>query len=120
MDAFQTKPIIINRVIVVGVFVFADVDTERTETMLRTIDIRAQRIDTEVIKTKAIDDRFVFLQTEQTRLRITQLRTRRDSADLDKAETHFEKSINRNAILVESSSQTNRITQRQTRQRRRQ
>ncbi len=66
-------------------------------------------IDTEVVETHAVDDRLGFRQAEQTWLRVTRLRTRRDGADFDKTETQLGETIDGCAVLVQAGGQTYRI-----------
>ena len=68
-----------------------------------------QRIDTAVVETPAVDDGLVFRQPEQARLRVARLRTRRDGADLDEAETERAECVEVLAVLVQPGRKPDRV-----------
>ncbi|MNG97121.1 hypothetical protein D3C79_562190 [compost metagenome] len=66
-------------------------------------------INTQVVEAHAVDDRFSLRQAKQAWLGIARLRTRRDGADLDKAEPQLGKTINGRTVLVQAGRQTHGV-----------
>src|SRR5205085_6824604 len=62
-----------------------------------------------VVETETVDQRILFRETKDSRLRITRLRRRGDRADLDKTKPKRRPCRQRDPIFVESSSQPNRV-----------
>src|SRR5438132_7966825 len=62
-----------------------------------------------VIEPETVDQRILFGKTKNPRLRITRLRLRGDSADLDETKPERRPGRQRDAVFVETSRQANRI-----------
>src|SRR5437660_5220277 len=66
------------------------------------------------VEPQAIDHTAVAIEAKQTRARIAGLRTRRDRADFDEAETERQQIVRRDPILVETCGKTDRVRELQT------
>src|SRR5205085_2589951 len=62
-----------------------------------------------VVEAETVDQRILFEETKDSRLRITRLRRCSDRADLDKTKSKSRPCRQRDAVFVESSSQADRI-----------
>lgn len=69
---------------------------------------RASRCGTVIVEAHAVDNRLIFHEAEEARLRVAGLRLTGDSTDLDVAEADTSQRGNTLTALVEASSQTER------------
>ena len=98
---FQAGEIIVGRILIRGVLVFPDVETDGAGEGLVGADVGDARVDARVVEAHAVDDCLVGDEPEQARLGIPRLRTRRDRADLDEAEAEPPERVDGVALLVE-------------------
>jgi len=105
----QANQIVVRRILVRRVLVFADVEADHPVKFFRFPDIRHADIDARVVEAHPVDDGLLRDQPEQPRLRISNLRPRRDGADLDAAEAQPAERVDRVAFLVQPRRQTDAV-----------
>ena len=108
IDLAQADQVVARRLLDRGVEILADVDAEDAFEFC-ALYVFDERIHAEVVEAHAVDDGLCLGQAEHARLGVARLRPRRDSADLDEAETQRRQRIYVCAILVQPGGQSERI-----------
>ena len=72
-------------------------------------DVGDPGIDSGIVESHAVDDRFLRDEAEQPRLGVSRLRARRDGADFNVPETEPAERVDRVALLVEAGGQAHAV-----------
>ena len=105
-DRFDALHIVSGRIL--SQFILADISANDAvaTTRLELFDKWRKAL---AVKTETVDDRGVFIEPEQPRLRVARLRQRRDSTRLNKTKTQLQHRRHHIGVLVKASGQTNRV-----------
>src|SRR5215831_5997781 len=101
----EAGEIVLGRALVERVEVLADVESQNAAargTESRPLHVGEEALDAVVVEAEAVDQRFGFRQTEESRLRISGLRARRHGAAFDEAEAEARQPVDVRRVLVES------------------
>jgi len=111
IDALKTEQVVVGRLVDWGSGVLADVDSQNSALAHESSgrDIGQQLFHAVVVEPHAIDDRLPVRNAKQAWLGISRLRARRDGTDFDEAEAQRCQRVDVLAVLVQPSSQTDRV-----------
>lgn len=105
-DRFDALHIVGSRV--VGQFILADIGANDAVATTR-LELFDKWREALAVKTETVDDRRVFIEPKQPRLRVARLRQRRDGTRLDKTKTQFQHRRHHIGVLVKAGGQTDRV-----------
>src|SRR5690606_21416649 len=110
-ECIKTNQVIVYSVFIGGVFVLANVSAYQYSSASFWVLLQSLhcRFHSSIVEPHPVYDGRIFLQTEQARGSISNLRFGRHRSDFDKSDTQIRKFFVQLGILVESSSQTHRI-----------
>ena len=95
---------------ILGQLVLADIGADDAAARSR-LQPRGERRQPLTVKTEAVDDAKILVETKQARQRIARLRQWRHAAGFDKAETGSEHRIDHFGMFVKTGSETDRIAE---------
>ena len=105
----QAGQVIVRRALVRRVLVLADVEADHAVEVLAAPHVFHPGLDPGIVEAHPVDDRLVRDQPEQSRLRISRLRSRSDRPDLHKAKAQPAQRIDRVPLLVQPGGQAHPV-----------
>ena len=108
--------VVIQRLFVRGVFVFAEVDAEDGARTRRGGNARDEGVNTVVVEAHAVDDGLVFGQAAEAWAVIARLRARGNGADFDEAESRAVKGADGDAVFIQPGGEAEAVREGQPQQ----
>jgi hypothetical protein len=105
--------VILDRRLFARIFIFAQIDAEGNGVVIpgQFLQPAPHALGSITIKTHAIDQTVLVLQSKESRFGIAALGSRRDCAQLQKRQTHAGKTLGSASIFIETSGETNWVRQ---------
>src|SRR5687767_5701324 len=112
MENVDRSQIVVDRFLVWRVLVLPDVDPDDAAGRALAGQVLPDGFGSGAVESKAIDDRAVFRQPEQTRLRIARLRARSHGADFRESEPKRSPCGKSSSLFIETGGEADRTPKR--------